>query len=146
MMFVKLTDGQPSQYPYTLGDLRRDNPNISFPTDIPVETLKAYSVYKVKQTPAPEIDTKTHRYSQTISQINEEWVQIWSETELPLGQASENIRKYRDYLLSSTDWIVAVSYERGETVPVAWATYRQALRDITAQPGFPHDVVWPEKP
>jgi len=26
------------------------------------------------------------------------------------------------------------------------ATYRQALRDITAQEGFPHSVVWPAKP
>ena len=27
-----------------------------------------------------------------------------------------------------------------------WATYRQALRDIPSQAGFPLDVVWPEKP
>jgi len=26
------------------------------------------------------------------------------------------------------------------------AAYRQALRDITSQPGFPHDVSWPTKP
>lgn len=28
----------------------------------------------------------------------------------------------------------------------AWATYRQALRDITAQQGFPWNVTWPEQP
>ena len=27
-----------------------------------------------------------------------------------------------------------------------WAKYRQSLRDIPQQPGFPYDVVWPEKP
>lgn len=27
-----------------------------------------------------------------------------------------------------------------------WANYRQALLDITSQPGFPHDVTWPNKP
>lgn len=27
-----------------------------------------------------------------------------------------------------------------------WAAYRRALLDITAQAGFPHDVVWPTKP
>jgi hypothetical protein len=28
----------------------------------------------------------------------------------------------------------------------AWATYRQALRDITKQDGFPEDVEWPTRP
>ena len=30
-MFVKTTNDQIDQYPYTVGDLRRDNPNTSFP-------------------------------------------------------------------------------------------------------------------
>jgi len=32
------------------------------------------------------------------------------------------------------------------TMTPEWATYRQALRDITAQEGFPYEVVWPPKP
>ena len=66
--------------------------------------------------------------------------------ELPLNQASENIRAHRGYLLQETDWVVAKSYEAGEPVPAAWASYRQALRDITGQAGFPYEVIWPTKP
>ena len=34
----------------------------------------------------------------------------------------------------------------GGALTGAWSTYRQALRDLTAQPGFPFDVTFPEKP
>lgn len=27
-----------------------------------------------------------------------------------------------------------------------WAGYRQALLDVPSQSGFPHDIVWPNKP
>ena len=32
------------------------------------------------------------------------------------------------------------------TMSSDWATYRQALRDVPSQSGFPHDITWPEKP
>ena len=38
------------------------------------------------------------------------------------------------------------AFEGGTTVSADWATYRQALRDVTAQTGFPNDITWPEKP
>lgn len=37
-------------------------------------------------------------------------------------------------------------YERNENIPAEWEVYRQALRDITAQTGFPFTVEWPAKP
>ena len=64
----------------------------------------------------------------------------------PLGQAERNIRSRRDGLLQETDWIVAKSYETISPVPTEWASYRQALRDITGQAGFPYSVEWPTKP
>ena len=57
-----------------------------------------------------------------------------------------NIRSRRDGLLQETDWIVIKSYERGENIPAAWELYRQSLRDITSQAGFPYEVTWPTKP
>jgi hypothetical protein len=59
---------------------------------------------------------------------------------------SANVRSQRDTLLQETDWVVAKSYEQGEPVPANWVSYRQALRDITAQAGFPYSVEWPTKP
>ena len=62
-----------------------------------------------------------------------------------LEQAERNIRSRRDGLLQETDWIVIKSYERGQNIPAEWELYRQALRDITEQAGFPYEVTWPTK-
>lgn len=46
--------------------------------------------------------------------------------------------------LSSTDWTQLPDVS--ESIKNKWAPYRQALRDITDQPGYPKDIVWPEQP
>ena len=81
------------------------------------------------------------------------------------ASAAELCRKIRNRLLEESD--AEMSLDRlGLTVPSgttftawlsflkglggalngAWSTYRQALRDIPAQSGFPFDVVFPDKP
>jgi hypothetical protein len=142
-MFIKLTNDAPETY--TIGQLRRDNPQISFPRDIPADVLAEFYVYNVKQTPAPEIDNRTHSHTQTVELVDNIWAQVWQTVQLPLEQAEANIRAHRDYLLQDSDWIVSRSYERGEPVPADWAAYRQSLRDVTLQNGFPYAVIWPTK-
>lgn len=56
------------------------------------------------------------------------------------------VRATRDQLLSSTDWMVIKSLENGDSVPDDYKAYRQALRDVPSQAGFPHNVTWPNKP
>lgn len=55
------------------------------------------------------------------------------------------IRYTRDSMLAASDWIVTRAIERGEPMPAAWSTYRQALRDITLQPD-PFNLSWPVPP
>ena len=55
------------------------------------------------------------------------------------------VRAERDRRLSACDWVVARASERGESVPLDWTVYRQALRDITDQPD-PLAIRWPEPP
>jgi hypothetical protein len=50
----------------------------------------------------------------------------------------------RDIMLKSSDWTQLPDVP--QTLKESWATYRQALRDITSQSGFPTNVVWPTKP
>lgn len=59
------------------------------------------------------------------------------------AERAKSVREDRTRRLAETDWTQLAD------APVnaqAWANYRQALRDITAQPGFPWNVQWPEKP
>ena len=72
----------------------------------------------------------TYHVNWTVERISEEIV-------------AANQRKKRNELLVSSDWT------RLDDAPVnktAWATYRQKLRDISKQSGFPWDVKWPTKP
>lgn len=62
------------------------------------------------------------------------------------------VREERDALLDTTDkeilkiFDTATSWTNLETLRSDWKTYRQALRDITDQAGFPNEVTWPTKP
>jgi len=53
------------------------------------------------------------------------------------------VRAERDKLLDEGDWTQVADAPVDQA---AWATYRQALRDVPEQVGFPNDVTWPEKP
>lgn len=56
------------------------------------------------------------------------------------------LRGKRDKLLRETDWVSIRAADEGKPVAKEWKDYRQALRDLTTQPGFPANVVWPSKP
>lgn len=64
--------------------------------------------------------------------------------------AAEAVRAERDYKLASeVDPVVSNPLRWADLTAEqqqAWADYRRALLDITAQDGFPHGVVWPNKP
>jgi len=57
--------------------------------------------------------------------------------------ASNSVRSTRNSLLIESDWTQVADAPVDKT---AWAEYRQALRDITSQEGFPENVIWPTKP
>jgi len=56
---------------------------------------------------------------------------------------ARDVRRKRDNRLAASDWTQVPDAPVDQQ---AWADYRQALRDIPQQEGFPEDVVWPEKP
>jgi hypothetical protein len=59
------------------------------------------------------------------------------------AEQAKSMREQRNQELKDTDWTQVADAPVDKAV---WATHRQALRDITAQPGFPWSVQWPEQP
>ena len=53
-----------------------------------------------------------------------------------------DVRLERNAFLRDSDWVSASDI----TMSDEWRTYRQALRDVPAQSGFPNTVTWPTKP
>ena len=76
----------------------------------------------------------------------------WQEPaqEVKDAYAAERVRVERDYLLLGNVDPIAANALRWASLSAeqqqAWAAYRQALLDVPAQAGFPHNVTWPSKP
>ncbi len=148
MRYIKL----PDIYPYSQTQLRQDNPGVSFPQgDIPLSTLAEFDVYLVASTPLPPYNEQTHRVVELLPvKIADSWVQVWDLVALTDEEQAEQfaaqaaaIRAERNRLLAACDWTQLAD------APVSsfqWANYRQALRDVPSQVGFPWTVVWPTPP
>jgi hypothetical protein len=141
MPHLKITNGQPEIY--SIGQLRRDNPNTSFPK-VPSDALLAdWGVYPYTVQDQPTVDYMTQTITSTaLTQANGVWTQGWDVSNMSVEDAGRNIRNQRDNLLQQTDWMALSD----NTMTPEWASYRQALRDITTQEGFPFLVGWPVKP
>jgi hypothetical protein len=63
-------------------------------------------------------------------------------------QQAALVRDQRNNLLAESDWTDTASAPTrlGQELYDQWQTYRQALRDVTAQPGYPFNIVWPTPP
>jgi hypothetical protein len=70
-----------------------------------------------------------------------------SDEELAEQLAAE-VRAERNRLLAESDWtqMPDARAAMGEVKAAEWDAYRQALRDVPEQEGFPENVVWPTKP
>jgi hypothetical protein len=150
-MLVLAPNQKVEKYPYTLGDLRKDNSNTSFPKNPTEEQLAEFNVFRVERTPEPSFNEATQR-CQEINPVLQggKWVQAWSVVSLTAAEQeqrtkdrADQVRGERYGLISESDWTQLPDTPVNKE---AWATYRQALRDIPQQPGFPWSVTWPIKP
>ena len=55
-------------------------------------------------------------------------------------------RQKRDRIIAATDYLVTPDYPISDDRLAKVKIYRQALRDIPEQAGFPRTIIWPEKP
>lgn len=63
-----------------------------------------------------------------------------------IERKKSEVRGFRGELLVRSDWTQLVDAPLTEDQKTEWRTYRQALRDVTGQAGFPESVVWPAAP
>jgi len=79
------------------------------------------------------------------SNVSFSWVSKFTEQEEYNIQCN-SVKAVRDTLLSESDWVVIKATDTGTAIPANWQEYRQSLRDVTKQQGYPSAVVWPTKP
>jgi hypothetical protein len=149
MLLVKASNNTVVQYPYSLGLLRKDNPNTSFPKKPSASDMAAFGVHPVTEvTPSLGDGQKlTKVWTPTLS--GSDWVLAHQAVDLTVEEVAAatavvaaNVREARDKLIKATDF-----YALSDVVMTTEMTaYRQALRTLPEQEGFPTTVTWPTAP
>ena len=151
-MYLKVS-GSIITYPYSVQNLKNENPNISFPTIISDSLLESFNIYQVEMKNSgydnddtkdvtevtPTLSGSIYMQTYTISDADTETINKrreikWSE-----------VRSGRDSLLSESDWTQFNDSPISGSTLTDWQTYRQSLRDITNQ-SDPYDITWPNIP
>jgi hypothetical protein len=147
-MYAKLNNGQVEIYPYTIGQLRKDHHNVSFPKAMTDDVLAQFNTVRVTPTERPNDHTKN--FTVMVGKINGQWVEKWTSTSATQAEITERtsnkaaqVRAERDALLASTDYTQLADAPGDAT---AWAAYRNALRNLPTRSGFPWTMTWPTKP
>lgn len=134
-----------SQFGLTYDDVRRRHPNTSFAINQPITNFHGVTAYS--PTPIPSYDGLRQTVKE-VAPVNGQ--QQWVIEALPQSAVDQNlqnlaasVRAQRNQMLAETDW---TQLPDSPVSAAAWANYRQALRDVTAQQGFPENIQWPAKP
>ena len=151
----------------TQGEIRKLNPNVSLPKVWNSNVYDTLGIDPVLETPKPDTtgDYKIVVRDGAEQDANNNWVQAWVERDMFSDttedgvtttkaeheaayqarldtEAAANVRSERDQKLKDTDWMGMSDV----TMSTEWATYRQALRDVPSQAGFPNTITWPDEP
>lgn len=78
-------------------------------------------------------------YASHFDYASDQWVGDTAEQE-------QIVLSRRNSLLYTSDWTQIPNNPLTSEVQQEWAVYRQQLRDITQQSGYPYNVVWPTQP
>lgn len=146
-MYAKIVDGALAKYPYSVEDMRAEYPDVWVSEEPTDEELASCSAKRAVMGPNPTQSSRTHSFS--ISAVNNDQGDVsivLVPHELDRQLAEFNMRDARNSALTRCDWVITRAYEEGAPVPAAYLAYRQALRDLPSQPGFPYDYVWPQDP
>ena len=155
-MTYVLTYGQDNidVYPYSIGLLRRDNPNVSFPANPSNELLAEWRVFPVSQIEAPIPDPITENVEETYpTLIDGVWVQQWLLLPASQQQIQQRTLAFQQQaadqsagLLSVSNTYVAEGLELSKKLSPEFEAYREAVRDVVNLPGYPVSPQFPEMP
>ena len=126
---------------------RLNHKHTSFPRIIDEELQEQFGIDMIFEGPQRQgPEPYSYTYRDGIECIKGKWYTKYSirqqDKELIDKERGNNIRHRRDQLIKESDWRAVSDRE----LEPEWKEYRQALRDVSTQEGFPHDVEWPVDP
>lgn len=134
----------------TDSEFRASHPNTSFPPQLSEALINNFDADVVFEGPQAQPTRYQTAYRDGVQQINGKWYTKHSVADMDDdaktavdAQQAAAVRSTRNQKLKDSDWTQVAD---APVDKAAWATYRQALRDISTQVGFPWEVVWPSEP
>jgi hypothetical protein len=154
MRYVQARNGVFERHVHDVEPTQWDENNYCFARKLEPERAAKLGVFKLKIVTPPYFDIATQkRVEKDAVLIDGVWTQVYAVEEMTAEEAqarydewAAKARGLRDTLLADTDWWVSKAAEKGEALSAEKQLYRQELRDITAQEGFPYNINWPQKP
>lgn len=132
------------------GEFRALFPNTSLPQQLTETLINDMGGDVVFEGPQAQPTRYQVGFADGVQQIEGKWYTKYSVADMDAEaiaakdtEQAKAIRSQRTDKLKDSDWTQVADAPVDQA---AWATYRQALRDITAQPGFPWDTQWPDAP
>lgn len=126
------------------------HPTVGIPTPIPATLIDDLGADPVLEGPQASPGRYQVSYRDGVQEIDGQWYTKYSVSDMDAdvkaatdAAQAEAVRAMRDQKLSSSDYTQLADSPADKS---AWAAYRQALRDVPAQAGFPWDVFWPGTP
>jgi len=151
-MYLKVS-GSTITYPYSVYDLKTENPNTSFPTSIPDSLLEEFGVYKVELKDSGYDDDDSKNVVEITPTLSGSiYVQTYQITDADTDTINKRkeikwaeVRTKRNTLLNESDWTQFQDSPITGSSLTDWQTYRQSLRDVTTQ-SDPYNINWPTIP
>ena len=114
------------------------------------DVMEALGVDPVLEGPAAQPERYQIAFRDGVEQIDGQWYTKYSVADMDdeakaakNAEQSKLVRDQRNTKLSESDWTQVAD---APVDKASWATYRQELRDITTQAGFPWVITWPTQP
>jgi hypothetical protein len=154
-MFIKLENGQPTGNPLIDQNMWYLFPNFNWNRVITPNMIAelGYGIFEFTQIPQAPRYTKIAETKPALNANNGIWYQQWETVDMNQDEKNEvnvkqaiNVRYQRNGKLQETDWVLLPDSPLSDAMKQTMIVYRQQLRDVTEQSGFPWDVVWPNNP
>jgi hypothetical protein len=119
-MYLKLNNGQIEIYPYSISQLKNDNPQVSFPQTISKDTFAEYDVYEVIETTTPSVTYKQNLSEGTPINENGVWKQVWNVTDKHVDEVNAIHESNRKEAYKEESDPLFFKWQRGEATQQEW--------------------------
>jgi hypothetical protein len=157
-MLIKLENGIPVGNPIDEKNFRTLHNNTSFPRSLTVDCVEpfGYGLYQYTRPPVPGTHFKVE---ETVPVKNSDgiYMQTWETKAMSAEEIEKStelkkveIKRLRDEKLKASDWTMMYDVRENDRYSdefiQAWLNYREDLREISTQKGYPWNIRWPIEP